>query len=202
MEGIRKSDVTHYNFPKRNPIDFSLVWKNDESFHWRLTGSKDPMTAPEVLDDYARDPYLIIRRNVAKNPNASDDTLGRLATDSDDRTRLFVAQNPKTPARILERLMSHGCDVYMYRNIAVHPNATGGILARLAKIDDGIVRYNVARHPNAMKATLSELLEDSYESVREMARKKLEEMKNAPVKPAIKPSEQPVNRFYSKGVFM
>lgn len=202
MEAIRKSDITHYNFPQRDPSDFNVVWRNTESMHWRITGSKDPMTAPEVLHDYARDPYLIIRRYVAKNPSSSEDTLARLANDSDDRTRLFVAQNPKTSDKILERLLSHGCDVYMYRNIAVHPNATGDILARLAKNEDDIVRYNVARHPNAMKATLSELMEDPVVSTREMARKKLDELKRAAVQPAEKPSARPVNRYFGKGVFM
>ena len=203
MAGImRKSDITHYDFPQRDPRDFNVVWRNTEPLHWRLTGSKDPMTAPEVLDDYARDPYLIIRRNVAKNPNASKETLARLANDSDARTRIFVAQNPKTSARTLERLLSGDCDVYMYRNVAVHPNATGGILAQLAKHEDGVVRYNVARHPNAMKVTLSELLEDSYESIREMARKKLKAMEKEILKPAVQPTMKPTEHYYGKGVFM
>lgn len=202
METIKKSDITHYDFLKRDPRDFSLRWKDEGSFYWRLSASKEATTSSEHLDDFARDPYLIIRRNVAKNPSTSEKTLARLASDSDDRTRLFVAQNPKTSADILEYLLRGGADVYMYRNIAVHPNATGSILARLAKYDDVIVRYNVARHRNTIKNTLSNLLEDSSESVRNMAKKKLEEMMRTAATPSSKKNVKPANNYCSKGVFM
>ena len=148
----------------------------DASYRRRLK-VKNPNTSDEDLAEYAFDMDLATRLLVARHPNVSVQTLEKLAGDESVKVRIAVAQHPSTTARILERLLTNfGDDVYICRNIAVHPNATAGILATLAHGEDAVVLYNVARHPNTFSETLGRLLECKYESVRKVARQKSQEI--------------------------
>ena len=56
------------------------------------------------LDEMAKSEDANVRRNVAKNPNTSIETLDKLSNDENILVRGAVAENPRTPTEILEKI--------------------------------------------------------------------------------------------------
>ena len=161
-----------------------------EPAYLRRLKLKNPELPAEELAEYAFDLELANRILIARHPNTSVETLDKLASDDSARVRIAVTQNPKTTARILDKMLSrYGDDVYICRNIAVHPNTSAGMLNMLSHREDEIVLYNVARNPNTFSETLGRLLECEYESVRKVASQKYQAMLKP--SPAVKPNTMP-----------
>lgn len=166
-----------------------------EATYIRRMKLKNPEISAEELAEYAFDLDLATRLLVARHPNTSVETLDKLASDDSTRVRIAVTQNPKTTARVLDKILSrYGDDVYICRNIAVHPNTSAGMLTMLSHREDEIVLYNVARNPNTFSETLERLLECEFESVRNVASQKYQAMTKPST--AVKPNPKfvPVNR--------
>lgn len=173
MGKIRFSSVSAHASVPTNNWDRVAV----EPAYLRRLKLKNPELPAEELAEYAFDLELANRILVARHPNTSVETLDKLASDDSARVRIAVTQNPKTTARILDKMLSrYGDDIYICRNIAVHPNTSAGMLNMLSHREDEIVLYNVARNPNTFSETLGRLLECEYESVRNMARQKSQAM--------------------------
>ena len=52
----------------------------------------------------------MIKIEAADNPNTPGRLLKKLATDKDDRVRLYLALNPNTPGRLLKKLANDAND--------------------------------------------------------------------------------------------
>lgn len=74
--------------------------------------------------------------DAAKSPHTSAEELERLAEAEYSFVRVAVASNPNTPLATLSRLLPHPIESWWEQEvaeaIAIHPNATSELLARLA----------------------------------------------------------------------
>ena len=129
----------------------------------------DPAGHPEcptvVLEHLAGSGSSQDRVTVAKTVRSAG-LLARLATHPDSGTKWGVAENPHSPALVLETLARDG-SVYTRQMVAVHPNRTPETLRSLARDSDPQVRKLVAANSVSDPETLRMLASDSDDDVRE-----------------------------------
>ena len=142
---------------------------------------KEPWATPEFLDLYSHDPALNTRISVARHANTTIETLEDMVKDDSDKVCNIIAQRPEATADMLYRLIVHSTSVYVWRNVARHPNAGQGTLEILSRKDDGIVLFCVLKNPNTTKETISRFIEHEDAKLRSVARRRLEEFAKAPV---------------------
>jgi hypothetical protein len=141
---------------------------------------------PEALTELAMARDVETRRGVAQHPKAPSEALLLLLSDDDltiahvayrhpnlQRDKLtegrwwqnfvlrsVVADNPDSPAWILDRLAGdEGVDIRWL--VAANPATSAAALDRLSTDEDRFVREAVARHPHTTHATLARLADDS-----------------------------------------
>jgi hypothetical protein len=71
-----------------------------------------------VFGDQQGRSNLLVRRNVALNPNADADTIAMLSEDNDDTVIYNLAQNPSTPDAVLSRLCAKHPNPYVHALVA------------------------------------------------------------------------------------
>jgi hypothetical protein len=91
--------------------------------------------------------------------------IAKLARHKDWGIRSFVAQNPSTPANLLEQLAQDE-EKGVRGSVARNPNAPANVLEQLAQDRDNDVRKNVARNPNTPVKVLEQLAQDKDHHVR------------------------------------
>ena len=96
----------------------------------------------EVLTELSKDKYWKVRREVAENPATPAKILEQLSEDEDE-VRSAVAGNPRTPPAVLTELSK---DKYwkVRFEVAVNPATPAEVLTKLSKDKDEKVRCNVA----------------------------------------------------------
>jgi len=87
------------------------------------------------------------KKEAAKDPNTSTETLEFLATDKDPDVRYWVAQNRNTPTKSLE-LLATDKNYYVRYWVARNSNTPPEALELLATDKDPDVRHWVAQNPN------------------------------------------------------
>ena len=147
---------------------------------------KEPWASPEFLDLYSRDPDLNTRICVARHSNTTVETLSDMVKDESDKVCNIIAQRPEATADMLYRLVVHSDSKFVWRNVARHANTGQGTLEILSRKDDRMVLFGVLKNQNTSKETISRFIEHEDEVLRSVARKRLQEMANAPAKPAPK----------------
>lgn len=174
MKGIQSSSSMTYH-PHRSADPQAILQEKRRKV-------KDPKASPELLDDYAFDADLYIKLKVLKHPNTSAKTLERLLADTNKRAPVLIAQHPNSTADILRRLVMNSDDVYVWRNVAWHPNVTPGTLEVLARKNDFVTLYGVLKNAKTSDDTLFMLAEHENEKVRRLAKERLRRLPVVPTK--------------------
>ena len=104
--------------------------------------------------------------NVAENPNTSAAMLEQFAADNDVDVRRATADNPNTSAAMLEQFVREDPDDWVRENAASNPNIGAALLPRLAEDVNDHVRAGVALNPAAEVRLLDLLADDPHELVR------------------------------------
>ena len=127
----------------------------------------DMTTDPDILAQFADDPYWDIRWEVAKKTN-DPDTLAKLADDENGSIRATVVKRTDDP----DILAKSADDEDKYVRIAVARNTDDpDILAKLADDEEWRVRLAVARGTDDPDI-LAQLADDEDEYVRRVALKR------------------------------
>jgi len=138
----------------------------------RAQMAADERSKPLTLQLLARDEDGIVRQWVADNPNTPASIIERLAGDEDREVRLGVAWNPNTPVNILKRLAEDE-KWWVRRGVASNPNTPASLLEQLAGDEDWQVRGEVARNSNTPASSLKRLARDKDKWVRGPALERL-----------------------------
>lgn len=129
----------------------------------------------EMLEILAASEDMQARWAVAKNPHTSEALLLRLAKDPINLVRALVANNPKTPASVLNELFN---DEKIVRDgLTGNPNTPEKLLKLFINENDRMARLRVADNPGATKAVLEALAQDEDKDVSTAAKQKLEALK-------------------------
>lgn len=129
----------------------------------------------EMLTTLAESDDMQARWAVAKNPHTSETLLLKLAKDPVNLVRALVANNPKTPAKVLNELFN---DEKIVRDgLTGNPSTPEKLLKLFINENDRMARLRVADNPGATKAVLEALAEDEDKDVSTAAKQKLEALK-------------------------
>jgi hypothetical protein len=109
---------------------------------------------------------------IAGKINNTEATISMLSKDEKYYVRATVAENPSTPAPILETLAKDG-NYYVRQSVAKNPSTPAAILETLSKDEVWIVKCAVAENPSALATILKALSENDNYYVRRAARNNL-----------------------------
>jgi hypothetical protein len=108
----------------------------------------------------------LIRLVLEHTPELDGTTLAVLARVADNAVRCAVARHPRTPAKVLLKLVEHVPFPAVKCAAASNPHAQVKLLRRLAGEDDATVRLGVAHHPRLTPEVLETLALDADLTVR------------------------------------
>ena len=117
------------------------------------------------IADLAKKGNFEIRFKLAKSLNISEEVLEVLSKDKDWRVQEAVAFNPKTPTKVLEKMLrndakrKYSC-VEMIEGIALNQNTSDKVLEELSKDEDLFIRAFVMVNPNTPEEVLYQLQEN------------------------------------------
>ena len=115
--------------------------------------------------EFAKDREQKVRAGIAENPNSPALLLEALANDKEERVRESVAANPNSPVSLLDAL-AKDTDELIRRSVAWNPNTPVAVLEALAKDKALWVRKAVAKNPNTPASLLEALSTDKEDHVR------------------------------------
>lgn len=176
-----KSDYIRMNVAKNPncPLETLIKLSEDSELRVQYGVAENPKCPSEILDKMS-DNAILVRDEIAKNPNTSIKTLNKLSKDKyDSLTRRNVAKNPNTHPSTLNRLSN---DKYqeVRKAVAGNPNTHPKTLNKLSNDKDKDVRGSVAENPNTSDKTLekmSKVKDDSEHGPSYLAFVHLEERK-------------------------
>ena len=93
--------------------------------------------------------------SAASNPNLPIDAFFTLAQIEDRQVLIEIAQNPNTPSKILEKLMSEDIDIRC--KLVQNPSISTSLLKVLASDDDALVQQEVTKHVKTNEDMLDKL---------------------------------------------
>ena len=125
-----------------------------------------PATALMKLSSDTSEYGEYVRTDVANNQNTPEMALKNLAVDSTEKIRDLIANKPNATGIILD-ILAEDVSVTIRRSVAKHPNSTEFSLNKLAADIDVTVRAFVANNPNSPSELLIRLSEDIEVKVRE-----------------------------------
>ena len=159
-----RSDIARSN---RVSKDILIELSKDENWRVRENVAKNPNTPIEVLNELSKDNELvnpygdkeiekkpIVKLGVLDNKNITSDILESLSKDKNDIVRRIVAEHPKTPIEVLNKLSK---DSVLIQAVAKNPNTTTEILEKLSEEKCAYIIKTVVNHPNTSKDALSKL---------------------------------------------
>nr|WSX53495.1 hypothetical protein OG409_33980 [Streptomyces sp. NBC_00974] len=121
-----------------------------------------------MRDALADDPDAAVVKAVASHPGLSEDRLRAMVARYGVQVLARVAANPDAPPALLEDLARHDPPVRgVFREIAVHPNATEAAL--LPCLREPKAQAHAARHPALSPSVLVDLLTHASPDVAEAA---------------------------------
>ena len=128
-----------------------------------------PNTPAKTLRDLGKHSvHDEVRLRVAQNKRTPSRLLELLAKDVSSSVRLAVASHPSTPTALAEALADDDSP-YVRAGVARRADVSQRVLARLARDCDKDVRCSVALNPSARVAVVSTLSEDRIAAVRAAA---------------------------------
>lgn len=175
----------------KEPV-FSFV-EEDLSKNQKRALAQNTETTPATLETLAKDetrklrlplPFtapgnLLIKADVAQNPNTAPATLLELAAHSEDEDVVAaLASNPHTPAEALLLLANQGHQTAVHLSAAAlagHKNATAEALDALLKVSPA-TKHNILTHPNASEKTLKILSQDTDPQIAKAAALRLHDL--------------------------
>jgi len=119
-----------------------------------------------------KDSSLHTRMDVARHPNASPQTLTKLADHDDANVKNLVAGNRNTPPSVLDKLADHK-DWAIQLSVAKNPNTSADTLKKLAGSADVEVKDAVVNHPGMTTELLVDLCDTNDLAFIELAVHKL-----------------------------
>ena len=128
-----------------------------------------PLCPPEVLNSMVDDASVEVRVALCNNASTSDETRGQVLnalTEVAGPERQIVAENPQTPAVVLE-VISHCDDVSVRLALALNPSTPSSCLERLARDAEAEVRWRVAKNQAVPTSALMLLSSDVALKVRQ-----------------------------------
>ncbi|MBI2995516.1 MAG: HEAT repeat domain-containing protein [Candidatus Melainabacteria bacterium] len=151
----------------------------------RKSVARHQKTELKALEILLHDSNENVRSSVAQHPNASIKILKHLSGDESVLVRRALVKNENTPSEILlklsqdERINRYNTfqsDEYMgfAVGLASHKNTPTVVLAKLSQNYFPVVRETVGQNPSTPIDVLKKLLKDDFETVRDIARKRLE----------------------------
>lgn len=135
-------------------------------------------TPASVLEELVKEKKsLHVLVNAIENPNTPLPILEKVLTGMSEKEgeRIFVAENPRTPPLVLEKLAKDKRDG-IRRTVAKNPKTPVSVLAKLADDKYDAVRRGAAENSNTPVSILERLAKDKNEDVREAARNTLEDL--------------------------
>lgn len=146
--------------PEENSKFFKIILC---SMHYKtlIELATDENTASEIIDELAKGKCGpgFLSGCAIENPNVSVETLDELVEEGRKYTEIL--NNPKTPAKILEKILNKKGSCYA-ADIAEHPNATSEILERLSHYDNRFILQAIAENMNTNSQTLDILTRKYY----------------------------------------
>lgn len=118
-------------------------------------------TPRDILTILARDLDVLVRRNVALNPNTPIEALIELAKDPEPDVRRLVALCNNTPSDVLATLAKDINDD-VCNSVAVNPKTPNNVLAILSKDVNPETRRRVASNPYTHTDIIKILARDTY----------------------------------------
>lgn len=124
----------------------------------RTAVADNPNTPLDLLEELYRYGGITIAMYIARNPNVSEDLLRRISKLSKSPyaksdysfAMAAVAENPKTPADVLEYL-SYSEDEYVRVYVAKNPNTPIHVLKQLMSDESYYVQDYLGQNPNINK---------------------------------------------------
>jgi len=101
--------------------------------------------------------------DLAQNPDTPASVLEKLADNEDEHVRNRVAGNPNTPASVLEKLAG---DETVRWIVAENSSTPASVLEKLSEDEDEDVRREIAGNSSTPASVLEKLSEDEEDSVR------------------------------------
>lgn len=135
----------------------------------RTSVGRNPVTPVIALDALSKDSDISVRANVGSNCSSPVHVLETLAKDSNKFVQRAVALNPSTPIDVRFRLLeyfSNDQDVEIRREVAANTATPAHVLAALGKDSDSQVRREVAKNSKTIGDLLVFLAEDTDDRVR------------------------------------
>lgn len=128
----------------------------DSGLHEKRTG---------WIQSFDRDQLAVVRK-VIRNPRAPVEALVALADSNNDYVRGDVAQQKRTPVKVLRKLAAGRRGYLLEWGLAVNPATPPDILATLPHERDHVVARQLARNPAVPLDLLAKLAEHPDEFVR------------------------------------
>jgi hypothetical protein len=129
--------------------------------------AKDPVAFEKAIANMGKEEKLDFITNVGKHGHElSPEVLAKLADDTDEDVRSYVAVNPSTPPEALLKLASDK-DEHIRQKIAMRPSTPPEILLKLADDQSEHVRADVASNPSLPPEAILKLASDTDLAVRQ-----------------------------------
>lgn len=139
---------------------------DDEDIIVRRNVAHNPNTPTGILVKMSNDKDVGVRWNIARNSNTHPEILAKMSNDDDDEIRRYVAWNPNTPPDTLAKMWDDEYDI-VRMFVAGNPNTPPDTLVDMSDDVDADVRYYVANNRNTPSDTLAKMWEDEDDEVRE-----------------------------------
>ena len=134
--------------------------------------SSDVNQLEQLIDSRA-----VIKCEVAKNPNLTEDLIRDLYSSGGFRVEESLVENPSTPADVLSNIAeTPKTPEIVLRHIAEHPNTSPDTLKQLADSQYWVVRVKVAKRADTPIEVLQELSKDIEIPVKSVARRTLKSL--------------------------
>jgi len=111
----------------------------------------------KLIEYLAKDKNQEVRAEVARNPICTIDILESLSKLKSEWVRRAVAENDKTPSKVLTRMLKNSDteDNWVHQAIAENKNITFTTLSKLSTFENSYTRWSVMLNPKVQKAQLS-----------------------------------------------
>ena len=133
---------------------------------WHKPGlaAQNKKTHPITLDILSRDYHEDVRKYVALNPNTHSKTLEKMI-ENDKECRYRAVRNKNLSKNVIEKL-SNSDDDYIRWGVADNQSTPEEVLEKLSKDENRNVRFGISSNKNSNSKSLDNLCEDEDNEIR------------------------------------